>query len=81
MAEVRSFGRVKVILGERNGKYPSGNSILVEDEVTALIDPSLMVRQLAVPAAGTNDDSRAASVLGQESSVNGHDAGRARLRR
>ncbi|HKA56354.1 MAG TPA: MBL fold metallo-hydrolase [Candidatus Binatia bacterium] len=46
MAAVRSFGRVKVVLGERNGKYPSGNSILVEDEVTALIDPSLMVRKL-----------------------------------
>jgi len=28
MAEVRSFGRVKVILGKKNGKYPYGNSIL-----------------------------------------------------
>ena len=46
MAEVKSFGRVKVILGEKNGKYPYGNSILVEDDVTALIDPSLMIRDL-----------------------------------
>ncbi|HJY82842.1 MAG TPA: MBL fold metallo-hydrolase, partial [Candidatus Binatia bacterium] len=36
----------KVILGEKNGKYPYGNSILVEDDVTALIDPSLMIRDL-----------------------------------
>jgi glyoxylase-like metal-dependent hydrolase (beta-lactamase superfamily II) len=46
MADVRSFGRVKVILGKKNGKYPYGNSILVEDDVTALIDPSLMIRDL-----------------------------------
>jgi hydroxyacylglutathione hydrolase len=43
MTEVRSFGRVKVILGPRNGKYPYGNSIVVEDDTTALIDPSLWV--------------------------------------
>jgi len=30
MADVRSFGRVKVILGKKNGKYPYGNSILVK---------------------------------------------------
>jgi len=46
MAEVKSFGQIKVILGEKNGKYPYGNSILVEDDVTALIDPSLMIRDL-----------------------------------
>ena len=46
MADVRSFGRVKVIFGKKNGKYPYGNSILVEDDVTALIDPSLMIRDL-----------------------------------
>ena len=43
--DVRSFGRVKVLLGKKNGKYPYGNSILVDDDVTALIDPSLMVRE------------------------------------
>jgi len=46
MAEVRSFGRVKVILGHKNGKYPYGNSILVDDDVTAIIDPSLMFLEL-----------------------------------
>jgi glyoxylase-like metal-dependent hydrolase (beta-lactamase superfamily II) len=46
MAEIRSFGRVKVIIGEKNGKYPHGNSILIEDDVTALIDPSQTVYEL-----------------------------------
>jgi glyoxylase-like metal-dependent hydrolase (beta-lactamase superfamily II) len=46
MTAVRSFGKVKVILGKKNGKYPYGNSILVEDDVTALIDPSLLIREL-----------------------------------
>lgn len=43
--DVRNFGRVKVLIGKKNGKYPYGNSILVDDDVTALIDPSLMVRE------------------------------------
>jgi len=43
MTDVRSFGRVNVILGPKNGKYPYGNSIVVEDDTTALIDPSLWV--------------------------------------
>lgn len=43
--EVRDFGRVKVMLGKKNGKYPYGNSILIDDDVTALIDPSLMIRE------------------------------------
>ena len=44
--EVRSFGRIKIIIGKKNGKYPYGNSIFIDDEVTALIDPSLMIREL-----------------------------------
>jgi hydroxyacylglutathione hydrolase len=44
--DVRSFGRIQVIIGENNGKYPYGNSILVDDEVTALIDPSFMIVDL-----------------------------------
>lgn len=43
MTDVQSFGRVKVILGPKNGKYPYGNSIVVEDDITAIIDPSLWV--------------------------------------
>jgi glyoxylase-like metal-dependent hydrolase (beta-lactamase superfamily II) len=46
MPEVRSFGRVKAIFGKKNGKYPHGNSILIEDDITALIDPSLMICDL-----------------------------------
>jgi len=52
MAEVRSFGRVKVIIGEKNGKYPHGNSILVEDDVTALIDPSQTVYEMQGKVTG-----------------------------
>ena len=43
--DVRSFGRVKIIIGKKNGKYPYGNSIFIDDDVTALIDPSLMIRE------------------------------------
>jgi glyoxylase-like metal-dependent hydrolase (beta-lactamase superfamily II) len=34
-----------VLIGKNNGKYPYGNSILIDDDVTAIIDPSLMVRE------------------------------------
>jgi glyoxylase-like metal-dependent hydrolase (beta-lactamase superfamily II) len=44
--DTRRFGRIKVILGPKNGRYPYGNSILIEDDRTALIDPSLLVREL-----------------------------------
>ena len=43
--DIRSFGRIKVIIGKKNGKYPYGNSILIDDDITALIDPSLMIRE------------------------------------
>ncbi len=43
MIEKRSIGGVTVLVGERGGKYPNGNSVLIEDEVTALIDPSINV--------------------------------------
>lgn len=43
---IRRFGRIKVILGPKSGRYPYGNSVLVEDDRTALIDPSLLVREL-----------------------------------
>ena len=41
MLGVRSFGRLRVLIGPKNGRYPYGNSILVDDDVTALVDPSL----------------------------------------
>jgi glyoxylase-like metal-dependent hydrolase (beta-lactamase superfamily II) len=40
----RSFGRVTVLVGEKTGKYPDGNSLLIRGrDATALIDPSLSV--------------------------------------
>jgi hydroxyacylglutathione hydrolase len=54
--EVKSFGRIKVILGEKNGKYPYGNSIFIDDEVTALIDPSLMIVDLNGQITGRKID-------------------------
>src|SRR5215510_5069026 len=40
----RSFGAVTVLVGEKNGKYPDGNSVLVRGrEAALLIDPSLSV--------------------------------------
>ena len=40
----RSFGAVTVLVGEKNGKYPDGNSVLVRGtDATLLIDPSLSV--------------------------------------
>ncbi len=44
------YGRTTVLGGPRGGKYPHGNSVLVEgSEETILIDPSLAV----VPRVGT----------------------------
>lgn len=40
----RSFGRVRVVTGAQNGKYPSGNSLWIEGTATtAVVDPSLAV--------------------------------------
>lgn len=40
----RAFGAVTVLVGEKTGKYPDGNSVLVRGrERTLLIDPSLSV--------------------------------------
>ena len=40
----RSFGAVTVLVGEKTGKYPDGNSVLVRGrDATLLIDPSLSV--------------------------------------
>jgi glyoxylase-like metal-dependent hydrolase (beta-lactamase superfamily II) len=42
--EVRLTGAVSVLVGERNGSYPAGNSVLVRGRgETAIIDPSLSV--------------------------------------
>lgn len=50
--EDRKIGRVTVLFGEKNGKYPDGNSVLVQgSEETALFDPALCVipRREALP--------------------------------
>ncbi|HUI26631.1 MAG TPA: MBL fold metallo-hydrolase, partial [Candidatus Kryptonia bacterium] len=40
----RTFGAVTVLVGDKNGKYPHGNSVLVRGRDTSLmIDPSLAV--------------------------------------
>lgn len=42
--EVRLTGAVSVLVGERNGSYPAGNSVLVRGRgETAIIDPSVSV--------------------------------------
>ncbi len=41
-----------VLVGTRNGKYPSGNSVLVEDDLTLLVDPSVNVVAAGVDALG-----------------------------
>jgi glyoxylase-like metal-dependent hydrolase (beta-lactamase superfamily II) len=52
----RTFGRVRVLAGAQNGKYPSGNSLLVSgSESTAIIDPSLAVLDRREELAGRAD--------------------------
>jgi glyoxylase-like metal-dependent hydrolase (beta-lactamase superfamily II) len=49
----RQFGAVTVLVGEKNGKYPHGNSLWIEGrEATAVIDPSLSVVARAAELAG-----------------------------
>jgi len=44
----RTFGAATVLVGEQNGKYPEGNSVLVRGrDATLLIDPSLSVGRRA----------------------------------
>jgi glyoxylase-like metal-dependent hydrolase (beta-lactamase superfamily II) len=50
--EERRLGRTTVLFGERGGKYPQGNSLLVQGpEETLIVDPSLGVipRRAALP--------------------------------
>jgi glyoxylase-like metal-dependent hydrolase (beta-lactamase superfamily II) len=44
--EDRTFGAVTVLFGAENGKYPSGNSLLIRGtDETVLVDPSLAVHE------------------------------------
>jgi glyoxylase-like metal-dependent hydrolase (beta-lactamase superfamily II) len=54
MLEKRRIGPVTVLFGERGGRYPQGNTLLVEGrEESAVIDPSLglLPRREALPRA------------------------------
>jgi glyoxylase-like metal-dependent hydrolase (beta-lactamase superfamily II) len=52
----RTFGAATVLVGEKNGKYPDGNSILVRGRDTRLlIDPSLRVAARAAELSGAAD--------------------------
>lgn len=52
----RQFGAVTVLLGEKNGKYPHGNSLYIRGrDTTALTDPSLSVVARADELAGHAD--------------------------
>jgi glyoxylase-like metal-dependent hydrolase (beta-lactamase superfamily II) len=52
----REFGTVTVLVGEKNGKYPHGNSLWVRGrDATALIDPSLSVVDRAAELADRTD--------------------------
>ena len=52
----RQFGPVTVLLGEKSGKYPDGNSLWIRGrDTTALLDPSLSVEARAAELAGATD--------------------------
>jgi len=52
----RQFGSVSVLIGEKNGKYPHGNSLWIEGrDATAIIDPSLAVVARADELGGRAD--------------------------
>lgn len=51
----RHFGAVTVLVGDKTGKYPDGNSLLIRGrDATALVDPSLSVHRRAADL-GTAD--------------------------
>ncbi|HYB99988.1 MAG TPA: MBL fold metallo-hydrolase [Candidatus Limnocylindrales bacterium] len=55
MFERVSLGDVTVLVGAKGGKYPNGNSILIEDDVRLLVDPSTNVVAAGAEAVGGVD--------------------------
>lgn len=52
----RSFGPVTVLVGDKNGKYPQGNSLLIRGSgTTAIVDPSMAVVARADELRGAAD--------------------------
>lgn len=50
MAEERNLGRSTILFGDRGGRYPQGNSLLVRGlEETVIVDPSLALHAAAAP--------------------------------
>jgi len=50
------LGNLTVLKGDKGGRYPSGNSVLVEDEVCVLIDPSVDVNRAGRDAVASHVD-------------------------
>ena len=51
----RTFGRVTVLVGERTGKYPDGNSLWIRGrDAAAVLDPSLSVARRAEALGGVD---------------------------
>lgn len=52
----RQFSQVTVLLGDKNGKYPQGNSLLIRGRTgTAIVDPSMAVVARAGELGGRAD--------------------------
>jgi glyoxylase-like metal-dependent hydrolase (beta-lactamase superfamily II) len=52
----RTFGRVTVLVGDKNGKYPHGNSLLIRgSDSAAIVDPSMAVVDRADELRGQPD--------------------------
>lgn len=54
--ETFDLGNLTILEGDRKGKYPSANSILVKDEVCLLIDPSVDIDQSGRDAVAAHVD-------------------------
>ena len=61
------LGRVTVLFGEKRGKYPQGNTVLVRgDEESLLIDPARLmplVQALIEPAASDRQSELGGAVI------------------
>jgi glyoxylase-like metal-dependent hydrolase (beta-lactamase superfamily II) len=85
--EERVLGRSTVLVGERGGKYPQGNSLLVRGgEETALLDPALSLHQREtapvdrVILSHCHEDHIAGLALFPRAPVHVHEADRVGLR-
>jgi hypothetical protein len=71
----RALGRITVLGGDRDGKYPHGNSLLVSGtEETIIVDPSLSLvgRAAAGSTAPPGDGTDATSLPRADRVLNSH---------